>query len=568
MTAIISDAHNIPLAQTGVPKIIIAIDLPPQSLLQLPPGSLINVTTVVNSIDGVTKVDSIFGQLIIKTDRVIPNNSSLELQLLRSKPQLQLILKKINGVEVQLRSPEKSINQITKAVIQLDSAPEILPQNTTKAEGKIIKLDVGAQITVVLLRPNTSEIKDQIRLPTQKSIIKMQTNVETEPKVHSLSMIDAKQKNLFGIENLNFRSIIKTLKELRQINTKNLITPLIMNKINSAGFLQKIQSVFGDSKDNTATGSNPLRSGTKLVLKFIGTKDNLSLNSKNLKAGHSVISGVVVATTPSGQPILNTPLGMMAVETLVPLKTGFSLQLEVDPKKISTPISSSPATRFEAISQSKEWFNLGDAILKINLVDPQVSQNLVNNIIPQPNSQLTSNILFFINALKGGDVKSWIGSNAASLLSRIQPQLLTQLNEDFAVLARANMDPQPSEWRTAIIPFFTAMGLDQFQLHTRTQSSQKKKMDTSSRFIIDISLSRIGRLQLDGFLRKKRKRLDLIVRAQQALPREMHAEISKIYRSFLETSKISGQITFHINQSFVEIPIPQLIDHATRGVVI
>ena len=475
MTAIISDDHNIPLAQTGVPKIIIAIDLPPQSLLQLPPGSLINVTTVVNSIDGVTKVDSIFGQLAIKTDRVIPNNSSLELQLLRSKPQLQLILKKINGVEVHLRSPEKSINQITKAVIQLDSAPELLPQNTTKAEGKIIKLDVGAQITVVLLRPNTSEIKDQIRLPTQKSIIKMQTNVETEAKVDSLSMIDAKQKNLFGKENLNFRSIIRTLKELKQINTKNLITPLIMNKINSAGFLQKLQSVFGDSKDNTATGSNPLRSGTKLVLKFIGTKDNLSLNSKNLKAGHSIISGVVVATTPSGQPILNTPLGMMAVETQVPLKTGFSLQLEVDPKKISTPISSSPATRFEAISQSKEWFNLGDAILKINLVNPQVSQNLVNNIIPQPNSQLTSNILFFINALKGGDVNSWIGSNAASLLSRIQPQLLTQLNEDFAVLARANMDPQPSEWRTAIIPFFTTMGLDQFQLHTRTQSSQKKK---------------------------------------------------------------------------------------------
>ena len=93
-------------------------------------------------------------------------------------------------------------------------------------------------------------------------------------------------------------------------------------------------------------------------------------------------------------------------------------------------------------------------------------------------------------------------------------------------------------------------------------------MDTSSRFIIDISLSRIGRLQLDGFLRKKRNQLDLIVRTQQALPREMHAEISKIYRSFLETSKISGQITFHINQSFVEIPIPQLIDHATRGVVI
>ena len=81
-------------------------------------------------------------------------------------------------------------------------------------------------------------------------------------------------------------------------------------------------------------------------------------------------------------------------------------------------------------------------------------------------------------------------------------------------------------------------------------------------------MSRLGRLQLDGFLRKKRKRLDLIVRAQQKLPGEMHAEISSIYSNFLEASKISGQITFNVSQSFVEIPIPQLVDHKTRGVVI
>jgi hypothetical protein len=306
------------------------------------------------------------------------------------------------------------------------------------------------------------------------------------------------------------------------------------------------------------------------VLNFIGTIDNFSQNSKTPKAGHSIISGVVVAKTSSGQPILNTPLGMMVVETKMPLTTGLKLELEVLPEQITAPTTSAPAIRFSTISESTEWLNLLDAIHKINLVAPQISQNLVNNILPQANTQLTSNILFFLNALKGSGIGSWVGDNAASLLGQIQPQLLTQLDEDFAVLSRGNMEPQPSEWRTAIIPFVTTMGLSQFKLHTQSQSSQKKDSNVanSSRFIIDISLSRIGRIQLDGFLRKKRKRLDLIVRVQQSLPREMRAEISMIYRNLAEKSNISGQITFQTNKKFVEIPIPQLIDHAIRDVVI
>ena len=133
-----------------------------------------------------------------------------------------------------------------------------------------------------------------------------------------------------------------------------------------------------------------------------------------------------------------------------------------------------------------------------------------------------------------------------------------------------NIEPQTNEWRTAVIPFLTTMGLEQFHLHTQGQLNQEnnKNDDNNSRFIIDISLSRLGRLQLDGFLRKKRKRLDLVVRTQQVLPKTIRIEISKIYKDFSEISEIIGQITFQVNQHFVEIPMPQLADHPTRDVVI
>ena len=169
-----------------------------------------------------------------------------------------------------------------------------------------------------------------------------------------------------------------------------------------------------------------------------------------------------------------------------------------------------------------------------------------------------------------GNFRSWVGNTTTSLLAQIKPQLLSQLEEDFALLSRANSEPQPTEWRTAIIPIFATTGLEQFQLHTQIQSDQEvnENIHNSSRFIIDISLSRIGRIQLDGFLRKKRKRLDLIIRTKQSLPKEMRIEISKIYRNLSEISKITGQITFQVNQNFIEIPVPQYFDHSIRGVVI
>ena len=166
------------------------------------------------------------------------------------------------------------------------------------------------------------------------------------------------------------------------------------------------------------------------------------------------------------------------------------------------------------------------------------------------------------NALKIGNFRSWIGRTATSLLAQIKPQLLSQLDEDFALLSRANTEPQPNEWRTAIIPLFGASGLEQFQLHTQIQSDREAKEN------MDISLSRIGRIQLDGFLRKKRKQLDLIIRTEGSLPKKMRIEISKIYRNLSEISKFTGQMTFQVNQNFVEIPMPHYEDQSIRGVVI
>ena len=63
-----------------------------------------------------------------------------------------------------------------------------------------------------------------------------------------------------------------------------------------------------------------------------------------------------------------------------------------------------------------------------------------------------------------------------------------------------------------------------------------------NRFLIDLTLSRIGELQLDGLIRPRR--FDLILRTHMPLPPEMRQEIGKLFHGSLETLGMTGGVSF------------------------
>ena len=114
MATTISHNPNLIPNQSVATQTAIIVDLPPQSLVQLPSGSLIDAKVIAKTPDGKKMVSSIFGRLTIKTKLEIPINSSLELQIARNKPHLQLMPKRINGVEVT----QSNITQAIKTIIK------------------------------------------------------------------------------------------------------------------------------------------------------------------------------------------------------------------------------------------------------------------------------------------------------------------------------------------------------------------------------------------------------------------------------------------------------------------
>ena len=585
MTTILPQSPT-PPPNTG-PAVTVTIPNPPPALVQLPTGAVIDAQVVANLDKGLTELNTALGKLEIKTNVSLPENTKIELQILRQVPQTQLMIKALNDQPIQTTGNAEKIGAAIKAAIQatLKSIPTpASPPSPEISAAKInpattpIKLDIGALIKATLLRPiGTPTSGPQNAVATAGS-----TNAPTAtPSALSSDPASASKP-------------VKNAAAAKQSVQASAVKPEISGNAQN----RPLTTPVSDENGHNAKTGKPaqIRAGTNYNLRFLGvsnTPQNPAQASAQSAAqgaqakaqtaaqganpqssggapAQNVINGIVVATTPTGQPILNTPLGMMALETKLPISPGQSLSLEVISSQMQATSALSAEARFDTIFQSREWPNLADAIRQIGLNAPAVSQKIVGSTLPQPNTQLTTNILFFLNALKGGDLQSWIGNAATALLDQTSPDLLGQLDEDFFYLGRAFSEPQSNDWRTAIVPFFDGMGLEQFQMHTRGQLNEGEdgKKEDGSRFVIDIVLSNLGRFQLDGFVRTKRKRLDLVVRTEKSLPAQMRSDINKIFTDFSEASGVAGQITFQADQKFVEISIPQMNEYSNKDVTI
>ncbi len=263
-------------------------------------------------------------------------------------------------------------------------------------------------------------------------------------------------------------------------------------------------------------------------------------------SSQQTVTGTLVGSTAQGQPVVTTPLGTLVLRARTDLPAGTTLALAVDipptPKAAMLP-PLDPA-------QGLDWPVLREVMATLAAADPVLARTIAASILPQPNKRLTTNLTFFLSALRGGDATGWLGGPAAELLeARGGSRLLAQLREDFRAAQQAAAEPTADGWRAMPIPFGTPEQLMRAQLHVKNAGDQDKddrtdgeKQGPAKRFLLDLSFSRIGPMQFDGMVRPGR--FDLMVRTQNLLPAEVRQQIGTIFRDSLETVGYSGSIAF------------------------
>ena len=101
--------------------------------------------------------------------------------------------------------------------------------------------------------------------------------------------------------------------------------------------------------------------------------------------------------------------------------------------------------------------------------------------------------------------------------------------------------------------------------HKQDDAEEDKRKGT--RFLFDLTLDRMGPVQLDGLHRPQEAggRLDLVVRTEASLSQAMQKTMRSAYINALEKAKVVGELSFQDKpDKFVKIDLP----HKANQIVI
>ncbi len=307
------------------------------------------------------------------------------------------------------------------------------------------------------------------------------------------------------------------------------------------------------------SGSIDVKAGSQITL--IASKSG----GQNIASATGTVSiGTVIGSSgPSnavkGIPVTTlhvqtTSLGTISYATPSPLQVGAQVNLVAFEELQQFPLGAAPissmAFKTPQVPILSEWENLRNGINILMAQDPAQALSLLNRRIPSPNSQLGGSLLFFLSALNGGSLDKWLGQDFRRTLENAGHQsLLSSMDDDFATLARINSEPGGNDWKNLTFPFYDGANLRQIKMFYRQRhKDQNNPDDDSTRFVIELDLSKSGPMQLDGLFNKLR--FDLVLRSQLELPEELRQHVSRIFDTNLEITGIQGNLVFQRTTPF------------------
>jgi hypothetical protein len=336
----------------------------------------------------------------------------------------------------------------------------------------------------------------------------------------------------------------------------------------------------------------PLEPGTPLVLKIAaiagqesvaatgaagtstaGSKSNsAAVTAPALLSGSDPnhLTGVVSGLAPGGELLVQTREGLLALESDTRPPAGTLLEFEivaVQPPGPAGQAGSSQVTNTSAapgeapaIAIGQTWPALGETMAVLQNLDVALAQNL-GNAMPAANSRLASAILLFVAALRGGDVRGWLGDEAGRGLERSgRRDLLARLGRDMGQLNRATEEPVSGDWRALPVPFQDGRELRQLWLFFRPIDPDDSAGGDGTggdeggmRFVLDLELSALGPLQLSGLVRERR--FDLIVHSQRPLAAGTQQEIQSIFAEGSELGNATGNLAFRSGPPYPSSPV-------------
>jgi len=281
-----------------------------------------------------------------------------------------------------------------------------------------------------------------------------------------------------------------------------------------------------------------------------------------------MLSGTVAGATPDGRAILATPAGNLALEIRPAPERGSRVVVAlVDPvERRPSPLPPPTQTDVDELTRlattGRDWPALRALVATLAGFDPPAARGLVASVMLKPDKRLGSTLLFLLSAARGGDARGWLGEEAVDGLTRGgAAAALARFEREFAEGRRDTVDQNGADWRTLYLPMLDASGVREMRFHVHEKSPEErdenkgKSGERERRFLLDVDLTRLGPLQLDGLVRARR--FDLILRSAAALTDPLRNELIRTFALSVESVGFSGGLSFQVGARAFIVPRPK-----------
>lgn len=275
-----------------------------------------------------------------------------------------------------------------------------------------------------------------------------------------------------------------------------------------------------------------------------------------------VLSGTVTAHPPNGQAVVQTQIATLSVPTHADLPVGTRLTLEVVGNPQPPLPAPSAAPRAEGLT-SLGWPALTDALDTLASANqPQALEQLLR-AIPQPDGRLAASMVAFTGAVRAGSTRSLLPDSTVRGLEKAgKKEVAGRLTADLEALTEDSGRPVGNgDWRAYTMPMLHGGVVEPVRLFVRKGGEDggggrggTGDRPNDHRFVLDFNLTQLGRLQLDGLVRREDKLFDLIIRSGEAMSADMRRDILAIFHDASELVGTKGTVSFQAGGRWMEFP--------------
>ena len=468
-----------------------------------------------------------------------------------------------------------------------ESAVQNLPPQIAKTVAETSRiLDPNVKISFVLVSDSVQETEGLPRIQPFESNNKIAAS-QTEGSVKNVTLLQNGKEDL-SLSKTEQKIYDAVDKILRPSAQKEDFSPVLMREIQPAsGKATPVSEQIFEKSVLSSLSESP-KEALGAAARITAAKDMLPLptetedgtQKRNQEASPSllfvpktgtILKGTVFSYGADSSAVIATKIGILALENNVKLPDLTPVTVKITDVRLPTLLERDPLP-----AERNTWTILNHALETLKQTD-EAAYDAFKAVLPQTGNKLPALMISFMQAAvrEGATVRSWLGeANIAALQKTASgQQILKRLEREFSTSAKKATDGQ-NVWKGWDIPLLSGNVVEPVSLFLQRPPEDAERrekyapLQNAVRFVLDMNLSRLGKIQLEGIAGRQKQRFDLIIRHRNDMPPEFEPTVRALFVKTLDALSYAGNLKISKTEEFIDLRPAAETDTAKRGMLV